>query len=506
MNNDSETLRQKIREGYGQIARQDGECCQSSCCGGMSAVDSEKLAGQIGYSAEELAALPDGANIGLSCGNPNALAALRAGEVVLDLGAGGGFDVFIAGRKVGASGRVIGVDMTADMLSKARKNIATYRERSGLDNVEFRLGEIEHLPVADANVDVIISNCVVNLSTDKPQVWREMARVLKPGGRVAISDLALLKPLPAAVAESVEALVGCVAGAVLVSETKRMAEEAGLSDIALKSKSAYIDGMVDWQDPLYQKIIAHLPAGSKPSDYITSLEVTARKGPEMGAQPDSVTGLAKSAATLKVFDPAMCCSTGVCGPQVDPVLVRFGTDVKWLQDQGVEVQRFNLSQSPAAFVENEQVKQALTEKGEGALPLLLVDGQVVASGHYPERSQLSAALGLGSGGNSLFSPAVAELVAIGAAIAANCEPCLKYHYRQAQVLGVSKADMARAVEMGGKVKDSPHQSILRLADKLTGASVSNPATASDPCCGDAASASHPSGTCCGPQVGPATTN
>ena len=188
---------------------------------------------------------------------------------------------------------------------------------------------------------------------------------------------------------------------------------------------------------------------------------------------------------LDIYDPAMCCSTGVCGPAVDPVLVRFGADVKWLQEQGVEVRRFNLSQSPAAFVENEQVKQALTEKGEGVLPLLLADGQVVASGHYPERGQLSAALGLMSGENGIFSPAVAELVAIGAAIAANCEPCLKYHYRQAQLLGVSKADMARAVEVGGKVKDSPHQSILRLADKLTGANLSNPAAVSDACCGAA---------------------
>ena len=174
--------------------------------------------------------------MGLSCGNPNALAALKPGEVVLDLGAGGGFDVFIAGRKVGPTGRAIGVDMTPEMLAKARKNIAAYRERTGLDNVEFRLGEIEHLPVADASVDVVISNCVINLSPDKPQVWREIARVLKPGGRVAVSDLALLKPLPPAVVERVEALVGCVAGAVLVSETERMAREAGLVEIVTQGE------------------------------------------------------------------------------------------------------------------------------------------------------------------------------------------------------------------------------------------------------------------------------
>lgn len=194
---------------------------------------------------------------------------------------------------------------------------------------------------------------------------------------------------------------------------------------------------------------------------------------------------------LDVYDPAMCCSTGVCGPQVDPVLVRFSADVKWLQDQGVEVRRFNLSQNPAAFVENEQVKQALTYKGEAALPLLLVDGLVVASGGYPDRTRLADALRLnGAGGSgavaaedrnvadddalrlngaatSLFTPAVKELVAIGAAIAANCEPCLRYHVRAAKELGVSLADVASAIEMAARVKDVPHQAILKLGARLT---------------------------------------
>ena len=275
---DAEAVRAAVRDGYGKIAAKESGCgCGGVSCCGSSVEDSAKLAQVVGYSAEELAALPDGANMGLSCGNPNALAALRAGEVVLDLGSGGGFDVFIAGRKVGATGRAIGVDMTAEMLGKARQNIAAYRERTGLDNVEFRLGEIEHLPLADGSVDVVISNCVINLSPDKPQVWREIARVLKPGGRVAVSDLALLKPLPAGILESVQALVGCVAGAVPVSETEQMARAAGLGDIVTKSKPTYIEGMVDWQDPLYQKIVANLPAGAKPSDYVTSLEITARK-------------------------------------------------------------------------------------------------------------------------------------------------------------------------------------------------------------------------------------
>jgi len=271
-------VRRAVREGYGRIANGGGSCCGPgrSCCGASQA-DAATLAQHIGYSKEELAAIPEGANMGLSCGNPTALASLRPGETVLDLGAGGGFNAFIAGPKVGPGGRVIGVDMTPEMLAKARSNTMHYRESTGLDNVEFRLGEIEHLPVADASVDVVISNCVINLSPNKEQVWREIARVLKPGGRVAISDLALLKPLPLAIAEMIEALIGCVAGAVLVSETERMAREAGLEEVVTTGRSSYVDGMVDWQDPLYQKIMAHLPPGAKPSDYITSLEVGARK-------------------------------------------------------------------------------------------------------------------------------------------------------------------------------------------------------------------------------------
>jgi arsenite methyltransferase len=215
--------------------------------------------------------------MGLSCGNPTALASLKPGEVVLDLGAGGGFDCFIAGPKVGPAGRAIGVDMTPDMLTKARRNLDVYHQRSGLDNVEFRLGEIENLPVADNSVDVVISNCVLNLSPDKPRVWREIARVLKPGGRVAVSDLALLQPLPDQIRQDLESLVGCVAGAVLVEEVEQQAREAGLTEIELSSKPEYIKAMSDWQDPLYIKIRDALPQGTTAADFITSLDVSARK-------------------------------------------------------------------------------------------------------------------------------------------------------------------------------------------------------------------------------------
>lgn len=295
MNNtltDSEAVRETVRQGYAKIANDtsSGRCSPGVSCCGSSPHDSEKLAKELGYTVEELKALPEGANMGLSCGNPAALAALKPGEVVVDLGSGGGFDVFIAGRKVGATGRAIGVDMTPDMLAKARRNVGSYRQQTGLDNVEFRLGEIEHLPLADNTVDVIISNCVINLSPDKRQVWTEVARVLKPGGRVAVSDIALLKPLPAEVLKLVEALVGCVAGALLVSDTENLARHAGLQDIVLKSKPGYIEAMTDWEDPLYRRIVEHLPVGTKASDYVTSLEVQARKP---GAE---------------------CCGTACCAP------------------------------------------------------------------------------------------------------------------------------------------------------------------------------------------------
>jgi len=293
---EADQLRQQVRAGYSKIAESGSWSAAApaaaSCCGGSAAKTAlpagggccgpatftpEQLAAAIGYSAGELASTPAESNMGLSCGNPTAIASLRAGEVVLDLGAGGGFDCFVAGPKVGATGKVIGVDMTPDMVSKARRNMAAYTRQTGLTNVEFRLGEIESLPVADGSVDVVISNCVLNLSPDKPRVWKDMARVLAPGGRVAVSDLALLRPLPPAVLHDVEALVGCVAGAVLVEESRAQAVAAGLTDIVLTPKPEYIAAMTDWQDPLYLKIVAALPAGTTPSDFITSLDMTARK-------------------------------------------------------------------------------------------------------------------------------------------------------------------------------------------------------------------------------------
>ena len=272
-----EQARSAVREAYGRVAAGVGSCCgPSSCCGGQP-TDAEVLARALGYGDSDLAALPQGANLGLSCGNPTALAGLRPGEVVLDLGCGGGFDVFLAGRRVGATGRAIGVDMTPEMIARARRNAQTYRQQTGLDNVEFRLGEIEHLPVADGSVDVIISNCVINLSPEKAQVWKEMNRVLKPGGRVAVTDVAQLKPLPDTVRQSVAALVGCIAGAELVEVTRNLIESAGFTRIQMRSHPDHIAAMFNASDPVFRQLRALFPETGSPKAWITSLEITAEK-------------------------------------------------------------------------------------------------------------------------------------------------------------------------------------------------------------------------------------
>ena len=219
---EKEKIKKSVQEAYGKIAAgQTG----SGCCGPGS--DIVQLAESIGYSPQELEDIPDGANLGLGCGNPTAIAGIKEGEVVLDLGSGAGLDCFLAASRVGPSGHVIGVDMTPGMIEKARDNAG----KSGARNVEFRLGEIEDLPVEDNSVDLVISNCVINLSTDKPKVSREIYRVLKPGGRVAILDIALTKNLPEKVQKSIAAYVGCVGGAVRIEEYRQIFEASGLRNI-----------------------------------------------------------------------------------------------------------------------------------------------------------------------------------------------------------------------------------------------------------------------------------
>ncbi len=245
---EAEKVREVVRKGYGRIAQQEGSRCEPECCG--SADRAEGISKQIGYREEDLQAAPEGANLGLGCGNPVALASLREGETVLDLGSGAGFDCFLAADRVGEGGRVIGVDMTAEMIEKARANARKGR----YTHVEFRLGEIENLPCADRSVDVVISNCVINLSPDKPRVFEEAFRALKPGGRLMVSDIVLLKELPDVVKNSVEAYVGCLAGAVMKDEYVAAIERAGFREVRIVDETTFpMECMAN--DPTAQAIL-----------------------------------------------------------------------------------------------------------------------------------------------------------------------------------------------------------------------------------------------------------
>ncbi len=247
---ETKRIKKEVRRSYAKIARQGNSCCApvSSCC--EHSDPTREVSKKIGYTEEDLKSVPEGSNLGLGCGNPVALASLKEGETVLDLGAGAGFDCFLAANKVGEKGRVIGVDMTPEMVEKARENA----ERGGYDNVEFRLGEIESLPVANNSVDVIISNCVINLAPDKRNVFNEAFRALKPGGRLMISDIVILKELPELIKKSVEAYVGCVSGAVLKDEYIRLIEEAGFQDVRVDDETSFPVESVT-QDPATRDFI-----------------------------------------------------------------------------------------------------------------------------------------------------------------------------------------------------------------------------------------------------------
>jgi SAM-dependent methyltransferase len=243
----NEQIHETVREGYTRVAEQ---ACGCGCCG---SVDPKAIGEQIGYTEDEMTAVPEGANLGLGCGNPIALANLTPGETVLDLGSGAGFDAFIAARAVGESGRVTGVDMTPAMLAKARENART----GGYGNVEFRLGEIEHLPVADGSVDVVISNCVINLSPEKGQVFLEAFRVLKPGGRLLISDMVMVGELPERVRQSVAAYVGCIAGAVSRERYLELIRRAGFTDVEVLEEASFPVACMA-NDPTAQAVIGDL--------------------------------------------------------------------------------------------------------------------------------------------------------------------------------------------------------------------------------------------------------
>jgi SAM-dependent methyltransferase len=279
---DKEKIRQAVRESYGNIAKvgtisptmslattccgasdaPDGASQPVSCCGNMDA-KSQQMSALMGYSKEDMDGIPEGANMGLGCGNPVALASLRPGETVVDLGSGGGFDCFLAAKHVGTTGHIIGVDMTPEMVSKARLNA----EKLAIKNVEFRLGEIEHLPVADNSADIIMSNCVINLSPDKINVFREAFRILKPGGRLAIADIVATAQLPVEVQKNLALVAACVGGAATINDTREMLAKAGFINIRIQPKDKSRAMIREW-DPDKSKNL---------SDYVVSADIEAVK-------------------------------------------------------------------------------------------------------------------------------------------------------------------------------------------------------------------------------------
>ena len=267
---DPAKIREMVSEGYAQVVRQ-----ASSCCGGQQN-ETASAARKVGYQDDQLEAIPDGANLGVGCGNPTAIDALQPGEVVVDLGSGAGMDSFLAARQVGESGRVIGIDMTDAMLEKARENA----RKGGFANVEFRKGIIEELPVEDESVDVILSNCVINLSPEKQRVYAEAHRVLKPGGRIMVSDVVLEQPLPARILNSVAAYIGCVGGASLREEYLETIRKAGFSEVRVEREACFGDA-INLDDPQIASAMAELEIsreqGRDLSKAVTSLHVFARK-------------------------------------------------------------------------------------------------------------------------------------------------------------------------------------------------------------------------------------
>ncbi|MDB4444135.1 arsenite methyltransferase [bacterium] len=277
---DKEEIREAVRESYGKIARDGGVTSEtiqkSSCCGSVQIADDtsrqpsccgptdfsgENMSALMGYSKEDMGSVPEGANMGLGCGNPVALASLKPGETVVDLGSGGGFDCFLAAKEVGDTGKIIGVDMTPEMVSKARKAA----EEMETNNVDFRLGEIEHLPVADNSADIVMSNCVVNLSPDKASVYRDAYRVLKPGGRLAISDIVATAPLPVEVQKNLGLVSACVGGAAAIDDIVDMLKQSGFQGIKISPKDES------------RSLISEWAPGSNAGDYVVSAYIEAVK-------------------------------------------------------------------------------------------------------------------------------------------------------------------------------------------------------------------------------------
>ncbi len=382
---DADDITTAVRDRYATLARTASSCC------GPSASSLDPF-GQSQYDDDEKALLPQEAVLAsLGCGNPTMLAQLNPGDVVLDLGSGGGIDVLLSARRVAPGGRAYGLDMTPEMLDLANANKA----RSGVENVEFLLGTIEHIPLPDDSIDVIISNCVVNLSADKDAVFREAMRVLKPGGRFAISDMVLSRELSPDLTGIMALWTGCIAGALTQDDCTARMQAAGFHDVTIEPTTIF-----------GRSELEGLAADLRPEDIPEGLDVDQAIGEFDGVIRSAFIRATKPGAStrpvteesrmhvVRVYEPALCCNTGVCGPDVDQALVDFTADLIHLTERGADIVRHNLANDPTAFVTDDNVRAFLQVAGSDGLPLTTVDGVTVMTGAYPSRAQLLKFAGL----------------------------------------------------------------------------------------------------------------
>ncbi|TXH41910.1 MAG: arsenite efflux transporter metallochaperone ArsD [Actinobacteria bacterium] len=374
-------VRETVRARYASAAQ------TASCCSAPS--DDSAVFGSSQYDDSAKSLLPEEAIVAsLGCGNPTALAELQPGETVLDLGSGGGIDVLLSAQRVGPTGMAYGLDMTDEMLSLARQNQA----KSGLTNVEFRKGHIEDIPLPDNSVDVIISNCVINLSGDKNRVFAEAFRVLRPGGRLAVSDVVLSRPLPDELAAITALWTGCISGALTEADCMAGLTAAGFEDVTVDPTQVFdraaLEGLVN------DLPAEDVPAGIDAHAAITSLDGVIRSAAIRAVKPGG--GRQPAPPVIRVFEPALCCNTGVCGPDLDQALVEFTADLAALQSRGADIQRHNLANDPMAFAADPTVKAFLQVAGSAGLPLTTVDGVTVLTGRYPSRGDLERYAGVGA--------------------------------------------------------------------------------------------------------------
>jgi arsenite methyltransferase len=374
-----------VRERYAGLARTASSCC------GPSASGLDPF-GQSQYGDDEKSQLPSEAlAASLGCGNPTMLAELHPGDVVLDLGSGGGIDVLLSARRVSPGGMAYGLDMTPEMLELANANKA----KAGVENVEFLLGTIEHIPLPEDSVDVIISNCVVNLSADKDAVFREAMRVLKPGGRFAISDMVLSRELSPQLSGIMVLWTGCIAGALTEDDCTAKMQAAGFENVSIEPTTIFgraeLEGLAAALRP------EDIPAGLDVEHAIAEFDGVIRSAFIRGIKPGSAALTAHESShrrAVRVYEPALCCNTGVCGPDVDQALVEFTADLDHLNARGADIARHNLANDPNAFAQDENVRAFLQVAGSEGLPLTTVDGITVMTGAYPNRAQLLTYAGL----------------------------------------------------------------------------------------------------------------